>query len=210
MASAEVSGPPGAAPWTHTGFAQRLVFGSGTVAQVGELLRAVGARRAMLVTTAGRSASEDGDRLRRSIGSVLTSTFAEVTSHAPAPMVQAAVLQARVRDGRVADILRFDGAVGIEQRHEQRLRRLVRERGQIGTHVVAGALQPVAGGAGFSEHLAARLGEDMRERHADIARADDRDLVLRRGRSTGRCGARVSALRPRRGCRLRAAHKPGS
>ncbi len=60
------------------------------------------------------------------------------------------------------------------------------------------------------DHLAARLGEDMRERHADIARADDRDLVLRRGRSTGRCGARVSALRTRRGCRLRAAHKPGS
>jgi alcohol dehydrogenase class IV len=83
------------------------VFGSGTVAQVGELLRAVGARRAMLVTTAGRSASEDGDRLRRSIGSVLTSTFAEVTSHAPAPMVQAAVLQAR-RDG-VDAIVSFGG-----------------------------------------------------------------------------------------------------
>ncbi len=35
----------GARPWTHTGYAQQIVFGAGTVGRVGELLGAIGARR---------------------------------------------------------------------------------------------------------------------------------------------------------------------
>lgn len=93
--------------WTHTGYAQQLVFGAGSVRRLPELIKAVGARRAMLVTTAGRLASNDGQRVVRTIGSALASTFGGVTSHAPAPMVQAAVLQAR-RDG-VDAIVSFGG-----------------------------------------------------------------------------------------------------
>lgn len=93
--------------WTHTGFAQQLVFGSGAVKRLSELLRAIGARRAMLVTTEGRLSSDDGQRVVRALGSALASTFAAVTSHAPAPMVQAAALQAR-RDG-VDAIVSFGG-----------------------------------------------------------------------------------------------------
>jgi maleylacetate reductase len=93
--------------WTHTGYAQQLVFGAGSVRRLPELLRAIGARRAMLVTTAGRLASDDGARIVKALGSARTSTFDEVTSHAPAPMVQAAVLQAR-RDG-VDAVVSFGG-----------------------------------------------------------------------------------------------------
>lgn len=93
--------------WTHTGYAQQLAFGSGSIRRVTELLRAVGARRALLVTTEGRLASDDGARLVRALGSALASTFSGVRSHAPAPMVQAAVLQAR-RDG-VDAIVSFGG-----------------------------------------------------------------------------------------------------
>jgi maleylacetate reductase len=93
--------------WTHTGYAQQLTFGAGALAQVVDRLRTVGVRRALLVTTEGRAASDDGQRLVAALGGVLASVFSEVTSHAPAPVVQAAVLQAR-RDA-VDGIVSFGG-----------------------------------------------------------------------------------------------------
>src|SRR5437879_9434655 len=95
------------AQWTHTGYAQQLVFGVGAVSRLREVLRATGARRVLLVTTEGRNASGDGERVRKAIGSSLTSTFARVESHVPAPLVQEAVQQAR-RDG-VDAIVSFGG-----------------------------------------------------------------------------------------------------
>jgi maleylacetate reductase len=93
--------------WTHTGYAQQIAFGAGAVSRLPELLRAVGLRRVMLVTTAGRSASDDGARVRKAIGSALASEFAEVTSHVPAPLVQQAMQQAR-RDG-IDGVVSFGG-----------------------------------------------------------------------------------------------------
>lgn len=84
--------------WTHTSLAQQLIFGAGTIARVPELIKVLGARRAMLVTTAGRLDSPEGERLSRLLGRSLGSTFADVESHVPVPLVQQAVLQAR-RDG---------------------------------------------------------------------------------------------------------------
>ena len=95
------------ADWTHTGYAQQIVFGAGSVRRLPELLRAAGGRRVMLVTTAGRLASEDGDRVVRAVGSMLGSTFAEVESHVPTPAVQAAHRQARA-DG-VDALVSFGG-----------------------------------------------------------------------------------------------------
>ena len=43
--------------WTHTGYAQRLVFGAGAVATVGEVCAGLGMGRVLVVTTAGRRAS---------------------------------------------------------------------------------------------------------------------------------------------------------
>lgn len=86
------------AEWTHTALAQQIVFGAGALDRLPELVRMLGARKALLVTTAGRLASEDGARVLRGLGRSLVSTFAEVESHVPVPAVQQAVLQAR-RDG---------------------------------------------------------------------------------------------------------------
>jgi maleylacetate reductase len=94
-------------PWTHTGLAQQIVFGAGSVSRLPDLLKAVGARRVLLMTTPGRAASEDGRRVVDALGRSLASTFAEVSSHVPAPVVQAALLQAR-RDG-VDGIVSFGG-----------------------------------------------------------------------------------------------------
>ncbi len=93
--------------WIHTGFAQRIVFGTGAVGRVPEVLRATGARRWLLVTTAGRLASDDGSRLVRTLGRSLVSTFDEVRSHVPTTAVEAAVRQAR-RDA-IDGVVSFGG-----------------------------------------------------------------------------------------------------
>jgi maleylacetate reductase len=93
--------------WTHTGYAQQIVFGAGAVGRLGEVLRTIGARRALLVTTSGRHTSDDGQRVVRALGRALASTFAEVQSHVPVPLVQAAVQQARA-DG-VDAVVSFGG-----------------------------------------------------------------------------------------------------
>src|SRR5258706_15478831 len=94
-------------PWTHTGYAQQLVFGAGSVKRLSDVLKALGARRVLLVTTEGRNESDDGARVRAALGSTLVSTFPEVTSHVPVPSVQRAVQQAR-RDA-VDAVVSFGG-----------------------------------------------------------------------------------------------------
>jgi maleylacetate reductase len=84
--------------WTHTSLAQQLVFGPGSLDRLPDVVKGIGARRALLVTTDGRLGSADGARVVKLLGRALESTFAEVQSHVPVPLVQQAVLQAR-RDG---------------------------------------------------------------------------------------------------------------
>jgi maleylacetate reductase len=83
------------AAWTHTGFAQQIIFGAGVVTRLPGVLRSIGAQRVLLVTTAGRLASDDGAAVRRALGTALASTFAEVESHVPAPLALRAAQQAR-------------------------------------------------------------------------------------------------------------------
>ena len=93
--------------FTHTGYAQRIRFGPGVVGELSTLLRDIGGRRIFLVTTEGRLASPDGERVAQVIGRELISTFAGVTPHVPTPAVQAAVQQAR-RDA-VDAVVSFGG-----------------------------------------------------------------------------------------------------
>lgn len=93
--------------WTHTGYAQRVVFGPGAVARLPEVLKATGARRWLLVTTAGRLASAEGERIAALLRRSVSSTFAEARSHVPTTVVEAAVRQAR-RDG-VDGVVSFGG-----------------------------------------------------------------------------------------------------
>lgn len=81
--------------WTHTGYAQQILFGPGVVQRLPEVLRQIGVRRAMLVTTEGRAESDDGAAVQRLLGRSLASTFVGVRSHVPAPAVQEATRQAR-------------------------------------------------------------------------------------------------------------------
>lgn len=98
---------PALGAWTHTGFAQKIYFDTGAIDQVGTILRDLGLRRVLLVTTAGRAASAEGERVRRSIGRALVEAYTGVQSHVPTTTVQEALTLAR-REG-IDGIVSFGG-----------------------------------------------------------------------------------------------------
>lgn len=93
--------------WVHTGYAQRLHFGTDAVDALPEIVKDIGARRVMLVTTAGRLESDAGERIAGLLGRSLVATFDGVRSHVPTTAVQAAVEVARRDDVEV--IVSFGG-----------------------------------------------------------------------------------------------------
>lgn len=84
--------------WTHTGYAQRIVFGDGAIDGVSDVVKDVGGRRVLLITTKGRMASEAGENLVRRLGRSLSTTYDGVRSHVPTDTVQQALGLARDRD----------------------------------------------------------------------------------------------------------------
>lgn len=93
--------------WTHTSYLQRLEFGSGAVEQLASLADRAGAHRVVLLTTAGRLASPEAQRVREALGPRLVDVFAGVVSHVPAPVVDAAV--AAVRAASADAVVSFGG-----------------------------------------------------------------------------------------------------
>lgn len=81
--------------WTHTGFTQKIVFGTDAVDRLADVVKEVGGRRVMLVTTKGRRDSEAGERVVGALGRSLVSTFDGVRSHVPTTALQAALRQAQ-------------------------------------------------------------------------------------------------------------------
>jgi alcohol dehydrogenase class IV len=86
------------ASWTHTGYAQRIHFGIDALDRTAAVVKEVGGRRAMLVTTKGRRESPAGERLVAVLGRSLVSVFDGVRSHVPTTAVQAAVRQSQAED----------------------------------------------------------------------------------------------------------------
>ena len=84
--------------WSHTGYAQRIHFGAGALQSLPNVLKEVGGRRVLLITTKGRRESDAGERLVRLLGRSLSDTFDGVRSHVPTSTVQAALGLARDRD----------------------------------------------------------------------------------------------------------------
>jgi maleylacetate reductase len=91
--------------WTHTGFAQKIVFGVDAIAGVDEIVKETGAHRVMVVTTAGRRQSPAGAQLVERLGRRLVAVFDGVRSHVPTDAVQAAL--------KMADEADIDGIVSF-------------------------------------------------------------------------------------------------
>jgi alcohol dehydrogenase class IV len=77
--------------WRQDDVAQRVRFGDGALDELPGLLRELGVRRVLLVTSQGRRASEAGQRLERMLGRTLAATFAGVEPHLPAEVVDVAL-----------------------------------------------------------------------------------------------------------------------
>ena len=93
--------------WVHTSAAQQIRFGAGAAADVGRVVRDLGGRRILLITTSGRLDSADGRGLVQTLGSALVSTYAGARAHVPTSAVEEALRQSR-RDG-VDTVVSFGG-----------------------------------------------------------------------------------------------------
>ncbi|MBA2608712.1 MAG: iron-containing alcohol dehydrogenase [Actinobacteria bacterium] len=93
--------------WVHTGYAQQLAFGVDAIDRIAEVLKNIGLRRVLLVTTQGRMMSDSGEGLRRALGRSVAAIFDDVHSHVPADTVQDALGMARLE--RVDGVVSFGG-----------------------------------------------------------------------------------------------------
>lgn len=82
----------------HTGYAQRIRFGPGALEEVATAVRETGARRLMVVTTAGRRSSPAGQRVLDGLGRAVVAVFDAAVAHVPTTAVEAAVKMARGHD----------------------------------------------------------------------------------------------------------------
>ncbi len=98
--------------WRHTSLAQLTMFGEGGVERLAEVVKDCGCRRVVLVTSAGRLASTDGQRIERLLGRVRVLTLAEVRPHLPTSVVQSAL--AAVRREGIDGIVSFGGGSCID------------------------------------------------------------------------------------------------
>lgn len=98
--------------WVQANVGQDIRFGVGAIDQVPQLVRELGVRRALLITSAGRHDSEACQRVERGLGRTLASTFAGVVTHLPADVVRTAFDQAQA-DG-VDGIVTFGGGSAID------------------------------------------------------------------------------------------------
>jgi maleylacetate reductase len=78
-------------PWVHTAYSQQVVVGPASLGAASEVLRALGARRVLLITTRGRADSEAGEAVRAALGRTLVATFDRVEPQVPGPVVHDAV-----------------------------------------------------------------------------------------------------------------------
>ena len=96
----------------HRGSPQRVVFGPQSVDDVPALVREVGARHVLVVTSAGRAASDAGQRLVQRLGRAAAGVFADALPNVPTTVVQAAATEARTLG--VDGVVSFGGGASAD------------------------------------------------------------------------------------------------
>src|SRR5581483_2561840 len=79
----------------HRGSPQRVVFGPQAVDEVPSIVRELGARRILVVTSPGRAASDAGQRLVQRLGRAAAGVSTQAETTVPPASVQAAASEAR-------------------------------------------------------------------------------------------------------------------
>ncbi|MCU1345614.1 MAG: maleylacetate reductase [Acidimicrobiia bacterium] len=81
--------------WTHTGAAQRVRFGVGSTEGLSALVRELGLRRVLLVSSERALNTAQGQLVRRQLGRSLGGVFAEAQANVPTSALQALLREAR-------------------------------------------------------------------------------------------------------------------
>jgi maleylacetate reductase len=76
-------------PFVYTGLPARVVFGHGTIGQIGDEVRRLGCKRALVLSTPDQEAI--ADRIRSGLGPLAAGLFAEAAMHTPIEISQRAV-----------------------------------------------------------------------------------------------------------------------
>src|ERR1700758_2792604 len=76
-------------PFTFAGLPSRVIFGSGTLAQVGTEIARLGRKRALVLSTPNQRA--DAEALALRLGNVAAGVFAEAAMHTPLEVTERAL-----------------------------------------------------------------------------------------------------------------------
>ena len=76
-------------PFTYNALPSRIIFGAGTLSQLAQELTALGASRALILTTARQEAA--GKRLCEQLGSLAVAVYANATMHTPVEVTKDAL-----------------------------------------------------------------------------------------------------------------------
>lgn len=98
-------------PFEHDQLAQRVVFGAGRAAEVGQELQALQVHRVLLVATA--SAKQHADHLAEALGDRVVARIHEVTQHVPEADAAAALSLARACEAQGLITLGGGSATGL-------------------------------------------------------------------------------------------------
>lgn len=86
---------PSPVRFVHRGSAQRVVFGPQAVEDVAAVVRELGARHVLVVTSPGRAGSDTGQRVVQRLGRAVAGVFSGALPTVPTSVVQAAASEAR-------------------------------------------------------------------------------------------------------------------
>jgi len=96
----------------HTSAAQQILFGPQALDDVAGLVRDLGARRLLVVTSAGRADSDSGRRLVSRLGRAVVAVCAEARPNVPTDAVQSALGLARIEG--IDGVVSFGGGSAID------------------------------------------------------------------------------------------------
>jgi alcohol dehydrogenase class IV len=98
-------------PFTYTGLPQRVIFGSGTVARLGEEIRRLGRKRALILCTPQQQG--DARTLTEGIGPLAAGVYAKATMHTPVAVTEDALGVVHTLDADVTVALGGGSTTGL-------------------------------------------------------------------------------------------------
>ncbi|KAJ7173473.1 iron-containing alcohol dehydrogenase [Mycena filopes] len=98
-------------PFVYTGLPARVIFGRGTLSQVGQEIERLGCSKALVLTTPG--GAKMGEALKAELGSLAVGIYTHATLHSPTNITEEAVELAKALDADCVVALGGGSVVGL-------------------------------------------------------------------------------------------------